>query len=130
MKINNYFKLIYELNKNNIVNIDPFMIYYNENIIYDSSSNIKEFKDQLKENNIDENELYYEFIIYYYDDLDEINIDEILKNNVIKEFEKINLKNYNIIDEFDDENVIELIVEINDDVDEIIKNIRSTTSSS
>ena len=128
MNIKNILKLIDILNEYNIINITLNMIYYNELNIFDENE-LKELKEFIKENNIDENDLYYEFVINDYNKYDDDTINKFINNFILKEFENIELYEYYLIDYFyDDINKFhQYIIEINiddDEINDIIKNIR------
>lgn len=120
MNLNNIFELIDRLNENNIVDIQLYIIYHDENIIYNEYDNLDEFKKIIKDNNIKENELIYEFIIKYHNDKKY----ECIEN--INEFDDLEI-NYICIDEFDyNEFYNDVIIEIfndDDEIDEIIKKL-------
>ena len=128
MNVENTLKLIDILNEYNIIDISLNMIYYNELNIFDENE-LKELKEFIKENNIDENDLYYEFVINDYNKYDDDTINKFSNNFILKEFENIELYEYYLIDYFyDDINKFhKYIIEINiddDEINDIIKNIR------
>ena len=137
MNTNKSLKLIKMMNKYDIINITLNNIYYDELNIYDENE-INKLKQFIKTNNIKDNELIYEFIIYYddhdilkyYDNHDKLNdniINHYLNNFNIKEFNNINLKSYNLIDYFKYNNQHEFIIEIfninDNEFNDIINNI-------
>ena len=121
MNVENTLKLIDILNEYNIIDISLNMIYYNELNIFDENK-LKELKEFIKDNNIDENDLYYEFVINDYNKYNDDTINKFINNFILKEFENIKLNEYYLIDYFyDDINKFhQYIIEINIDDDKII----------
>ena len=130
MNLINSIKLISILNGYNIIDISLYIIYYDELNIFDEN-NINELKEFIKENNINENDLYYEFVINDYNKYDDDTINKFINNFILKEFENIELYEYYLIDYFYDNinKFHEYIIEINIDdneLNDIIKNIKNS----